>query len=74
MEIIKAILAIASFVFHIIIIVELFKSFKRIKELKEQHQKDHYTLEHLSIKQDKANREILNRLAELEKISKNSKI
>ena len=67
MDIIETLLKLAACIINIVIIICLFKSFKRIKELKEQHQKDHYTLEHLSIKQDKANKEILNRLAELEK-------
>ena len=58
----EEILGVLGLCFQIVTIVCLFRSFKRIKDLEEQSKKDHYTLEHLSIKQDKANKEIIEAL------------
>ena len=69
----EEILGVLGLCFHIVTIVCLFRSFKRIKDLEEQSKKDHYTQEHLSIKQDKANKEIIEALKKIDSTSKNSK-
>lgn len=69
----EEILGVLGLCFQIVTIVCLFRSFKRIKDLEEQSKKDHYTLEHLSIKQDKANKEIIEALKKIDSMSKNSK-